>query len=83
MSKLPNSLIINSPNDCPTQYLEQDQNGKVSTVVPGRRPAAYEELDTRNNTSRVEELETVNKIRERLDQWRSDGWIGEIGRAHV
>ena len=71
-----NSLIINSPYHCPSKYWTQDDNGKVTHEVPGRRPAAYELYDTRSNTRRVEPLEAVNKIRQRVDQWRADGWPG-------
>lgn len=76
MTDSPNSLIINSPYDPPAHYWEQDENGKVLQVAHGRRPAAYELYDTRNNTRRVEELVTVNRIRERVDQWRAAGWPG-------
>lgn len=33
-------------------------------------------MDTRNNTRRIEKLELVNRIRERLDEWREAGWPG-------
>lgn len=70
------SLIINSPYDAPSRHWTQDANGKVTEAVAGRREAAYELYDTRNNTRRIEPLETVNKIRERLNEWREDGWPG-------
>ncbi|AGA34931.1 Type III restriction-modification enzyme, helicase subunit [Thioalkalivibrio nitratireducens DSM 14787] len=72
----PTSLILNSPYDPPARHWEQDANGKVLQVVDGRRRAAYELYDTRNNTRRIEDLETVNRIRERVDQWRAHGWPG-------
>ena len=75
-NKTPASLIINSPYLKPDRYWEQDQNGRLLTVKQGRRPAAYELVDTRNNTRRVEKLELVNRIRERLDGWREAGWPG-------
>ena len=74
--KNPSSLIINSPYDKPARYWDQDENGKLLTVTPGRRPAAYELFDTRTNTRRVEKLELVNAIRERVDAWRDAGWPG-------
>lgn len=70
------SLIINSPYLVPESYWTQDGNGKVTAIAQGRRPAAYELYDTRNNTRRVEPLETVNRIRGRLEQWHNDGWPG-------
>jgi type III restriction enzyme len=79
MTKAPASLIINSPYQCPDRYWEQDRDGKVSKVISGRRPAAYEEYDTRNNTKRVQELETVNLIRTRLEEWRNEGYPGITG----
>lgn len=74
--KKPASLIINSPYIKPERYWEQDDNGKLLTIKEGRRPAAYELVDTRTNTRRIETLELVNRIRERLDAWREAGWPG-------
>ncbi|SFM25475.1 type III restriction enzyme [Ectothiorhodospira mobilis] len=68
------SLIINSPYDAPSAYWERD--GKQLTLQQGRRPAAYEIFDTRNNTQRTEPLEQVNRIRQRVDEWRTDGYPG-------
>lgn len=70
------SLIINSPFEKPQQHWGQDDNGKIQRIQVGRRPAAYELFDTRNNTRRVELLEQVNRIRERVDAWREAGWPG-------
>ena len=70
------SLIINSPYDKPTRYWDQDENGKLLNIKEGRRPAAYELVDTRTNTRRIEKLDTVNRIRERLDEWREAGYPG-------
>ena len=70
------SLIINSPYLKPDRYWDQDDNGKLLSIRSGRRPAAYELYDTRTNTRRVEKLERVNAIRERLDSWRDAGWLG-------
>ncbi len=76
MTGKPSSLIINSPYLKPGRYWDQDDNGKLLNIRPGRRPAAYELYDTRTNTRRVEKLARVNAIRERLDQWRDAGWPG-------
>ena len=76
MTGKPSSLIINSPYLKPDRYWDQDDNGKLLNIRQGRRPAAYELYDTRTNTRRVEKLERVNAIRERLDQWRGAGWPG-------
>jgi len=70
------SLIINSPYDQPQQHWEQDRHGRVLQVTEGRRPAGYEIFDTRTNTRRVEELELVNRIRPRVDEWRAASYPG-------
>lgn len=70
------SLVINSPYDMPLQHWKQDEHGKVMNVAQGRREAAYELYDTRNNTRRIEPLETVNQIRQRVDEWRDAGYPG-------
>jgi type III restriction enzyme len=72
----PSSLIINSPYQMPQQHWGQDPNGRTVCVKEGRRPAGYEIFDTRHNTRRLEELELVNRIRERVDEWRQAGYPG-------
>lgn len=74
--KNPASLIINSPYDKPGRYWEQDEYGKLLNITEGRRPAAYELVDTRTNTRRIETLDAVNRIRDRLDAWRDAGYPG-------
>ena len=71
----PNSLIINSPFVAPAQHWQQAGDGTL-TLVDGRRQASYEIFDVRNNTRRTEPLPLVNQIRERVDQWRADGYPG-------
>lgn len=68
MSK-PKSLIINSPFVRPAQHWVPGV-GKLE-IKPERRPAGYEIFDVRNNTRRTVELELVNTIRTRLDEWRA------------
>lgn len=72
----PHSLIINSPYNQPAQHWEQDPHGRVLQVIDGRRNAGYEIVDTRTNTRRVEELELVNRIRPRVDDWRAAAYPG-------
>lgn len=69
------SLIINTPFECPAQHWVEGKGGKLE-IKPERRPASYEVFDARNNTKRTEVLDLVNIIRERVDQWREDGWPG-------
>lgn len=73
----PKSLIINSPFVCPTRHwIESSANSRTLKIVDGRRPAAYEVFDTRNNTRRSEPLDQVNRIRERVDAWRAADYPG-------
>jgi len=68
------SLIINSPFVCPAQHWSETPGGLVTK--PGRRPASTEIFDPRNNTRRTEPLELVNRIRNRVNQWREAGYPG-------
>jgi type III restriction enzyme len=71
----PRSLIINSPYERPSRHWQQGAGGAL-TLVPDRRPAGYEVFNTRDNTRRVEPLDLVNAIRERVDAWRAAGYPG-------
>ena len=71
----PKSLIINTPYDCPQRHWQQG-TGTQLNLVEGRRAAAYEVIDTRNNTRRIESLDTVNRIRERMDAWKHADYPG-------
>lgn len=70
----PKSLIINSPFVCPQQHWVPITGGLE--IKPWRRPAGYEIFDIRNNTRRFVELNLVNTIRGRVDQWRVAGYPG-------
>src|SRR5690606_10439896 len=74
MSK-PQSLIINSPFEAPTYHWKRARDSKLE-LIGGRRPAGYEIFDTRNNTLRSVELALVNRVRERVDAWRTAGYPG-------
>lgn len=71
----PKSLIINSPFEQPTHYWRK-KGEKELELVAGRRSAGYEIFDTRHNTIRGVELELVNRIRERVDEWRAADYSG-------
>ena len=60
----------------PARHWEQDPRGRVLRVREGRRGAGYEIFDTRTNTRRTVELEMVNRIRPRVDEWRQAGYPG-------
>jgi len=71
----PSSLIINSPFVEPTQHWAENPD-RTLRVEPKRRPAGYEIIDTRENTRRLESIPQVDDIRQRVAQWRNDGWPG-------
>lgn len=66
------SLIVNTPYASPEQHWKPRPDGSLE-LVPGRRRASYEIIDLRSNTKRVETLDLVNRIRERVDAWRAAG----------
>jgi type III restriction enzyme len=74
----PKSLIINSPYDVPTRHWQQGRDGNL-TLVDERRSAGYEIRDTRTNTLRFEELQLVNEIRGRVQEWREADYAGVTG----
>lgn len=73
--KTPGNVIINSPFVAPQQHWVQQSDGRLQ-LVEGRRPASYEIYDVRNNTRRIEVLEQVNEIRQRVNGWRADDYPG-------
>ena len=70
----PKSLIINSPFELPRWHWHDDRG--TLKLSDGRRPAGYEIFDTRNNTRRTESLALVERIRERVDAWRTAQYPG-------
>jgi len=80
MSKQIDKLIINSPFSCPEQYWHYDRETRHFEKINGRRPAGYV-VATPGNTSfddpgQFIEIMIVNKIRERVKKWRSEGYPG-------
>lgn len=75
MAASPKSLIINTPYRVPEHHWGKGKAGAL-TLAEGRRTAGYEIFDTRANTLRVEPLDLVNKIRERVDAWRAASYPG-------
>lgn len=71
-----NSLIISSPFECPTYHWERNPQNSQLDLKQGRRPASYEIFDTRSNTLRSVELELVNRIRQRVNEWREADYPG-------
>lgn len=73
--KTPGNVIINSPFEAPRRHWQPQRDGSL-TLVEERRPASYEIYDVRNNTRRVETLDQVNGIRQRIERWRADDYPG-------
>ncbi len=71
-----NSLIISSPFECPTYHWERNPQNSQLDLKQGRRPASYEIFDTRSNTLRSVELDLVNRIRHRVNEWREADYPG-------
>lgn len=71
----PTSLIINSAFTEPQQHWAENPD-RTLRLEHTRRPAGYEIIDTRENTRRQVAIPLVDTIRERVRQWRADGWPG-------
>ncbi len=71
----PASLIINSAFAEPAQHWAENPD-RTLRIAPGRRPAGYEIIDTRENTRRTVSLPRVDDIRRRVRAWREAGWPG-------
>ena len=71
----PTSLIINSAFTEPQQHWAENAD-RTLRLEPARRPAGYEIIDTRENTRRQVPIPLVDTIRDRVRQWRLDGWPG-------
>ena len=69
------SLIINSAFVEPQQHWAQNLD-RTLRLEQKRRPAGYEIVDTRENTSRQVFIPLVDDIRQRVGQWRAAGWPG-------
>ena len=73
--KTPGNVVINSAFEAPRRHWQPQRDGTL-TLVEERRPASYEIYDVRNNTRRVETLDQVNEIRQRIERWRADDYPG-------
>ena len=71
----PASLIINSAFNEPAQHWAENPD-RTLRIEPGRRPAGYEIIDTRENTRRTVSLPLVDDIRGRVKRWREAGYPG-------
>ncbi len=80
MSLLVDNPILNSPFEEPTRYWAYDEGQPV--LVEGRRPAGYyfKSRTRGEQLAMLEEefvpLDLVNTIRERVREWRMQGYLG-------
>ena len=78
--KTKDHLIINGPYEKPKQHLKYIRETRKFELVERRRPAGYvvasEHSDSFDDPGYFEELKEVNKIRERVDEWRDKGYSG-------
>ncbi|MCZ7608069.1 MAG: DEAD/DEAH box helicase family protein [Planctomycetota bacterium] len=76
-------LIINSPFERPACHWTYERETQQFKLKDGRRPAGYvvatEDSQSFDDPGIFRELETVNRIRERVDDWRARGWPGASG----
>ena len=73
----PKSLIINTPYQCPALHWEQASDGTLNMVAE-RRKAGYEIINNQGAraTKRTVELNLVNEIRIRVNEWRDADYPG-------
>lgn len=76
-------LIITSPYDEPNEHWKYDRETRRFSREPGRRPAGYirasDASKSFDDPGEFVELPLVNKIRPRVDAWRSADYPGASG----
>jgi type III restriction enzyme len=76
-------LIITSPYNEPSEHWKYDRETRRFTREPGRRPAGYirasDASKSFDDPGEFVELPLVNKIRPRVDAWRSADYPGASG----
>jgi type III restriction enzyme len=76
-------LIINSPYEMPTRHLKYIREIRKFEILEGRRPAGYiiatQNSKTFDDPGIFVELPLVNKIRQRVDEWKATGYPGITG----
>jgi type III restriction enzyme len=76
-------LIISSPYEAPAEHWKYDRETRRFTREPGRRPAGYVRASDASKSfddpGEFVELPLVNKIRPRVDAWRSADYPGTSG----
>jgi type III restriction enzyme len=76
-------LIISSPYNEPREHWKYDRESRRFAREPGRRPAGYirasDASKSFDDPGEFVELPLVNKIRPRVDAWRSGDYTGASG----
>lgn len=76
-------LIVNSPYEEPSQHWKYDRESRTFSLEPGRRPAGYviatEGSKAFDDPGKFVEIPLVNKVRERVIEWREAGYPGITG----
>ena len=76
-------LIINSPYKEPSRYWKYVRETQLFDLEEGRRPAGYIVASPDSNTfddpGVFVEIPLVNRIRNRVDEWRKNGYPGVTG----
>src|ERR1043166_720353 len=76
-------LIINSPYEEPRRHWEYNHNRMAFELAEGRRPAGYTVASTErrliNDPGVFVQIPLVNQIRQRVKEWRENGYAGISG----
>lgn len=80
--------ILNSPYDEPARHWRFDEEGITSTIQESRRRSAYfmpiarpkkkgtqKDFETEWTLDRIKETTEVNRIRDRVNAWRTGGYV--------
>ena len=82
MSQIEN-LIICNPYVTPSKHWSYNRQKRKFELIPGRRPAGFliasQDSQTFDDPGIFRELELVNKIRQRVDDWRANGYPNVTG----
>ena len=82
MSEIKN-LIICNPYDTPSEHWKYDRSKRKFELMPGRRPAGFliasQDSKTFDDPGEFREIELVNRIRDRVDEWRKNDYPNITG----
>lgn len=83
MSAVIDRLIINSPFEVPQSHWSYDREKRKFSKVNGRRQAGYlvasKDSQVYDDPGEFRELELINRIRDRVDNWRNNNYPGITG----